>query len=91
MLRSFARWQLAMPSRRSYSAAMNVIPAEQWSSLEPLLRKHCPRLTPADLAEADRRVDLLTAKIQNRHWMDRIASRRLVLALMQQAGIQKIA
>lgn len=70
---------------------MNVIPVDKWPLLEPLLRKACPRLTPTDLAEAQRRVDLLTAKIQNRHWMDRVAARRVVLGLLQQAGIQRVA
>lgn len=70
---------------------MNVIPEDKWAALEPLLKKSCPRLTPLDLAECQRRVDILTAKIQNRHWMDRVAAQRVVLALMQQAGIQRVA
>lgn len=67
---------------------MNVIPEAAWATLEPLLKKSCPRLTPLDLVESQRRVDLLTAKIQNRHWMDRVAARRVVLGLLQQSGIQ---
>lgn len=70
---------------------MNVIPVASWPALEPLLRQHCPLLTPLDIVECGRRVDLLTAKIQNRHWMDRVAARRVVLGLMQQAGIQRVA
>lgn len=80
-----------MRPRLAYSAPMNVIPADKWSAFETLLKKQCPRLTPTDLAEAQRRVDILTAKIQNRHWMDRVAARRVLFALMQQTGIQKIA
>ena len=70
---------------------MNVIPADKWLALVTLLKKQCPRLTPLDLVESQYRLDLLTAKIQNRHWMDRVAARRVVLALMQQAGIQHVA
>jgi hypothetical protein len=70
---------------------MNVIPADKWTAFEPLLKKHCPRLTPTDLAECRNRVDLLTAKIQNRHWIDRVEARRVLLSLMQQAGIHKVA
>ncbi|MEK7412702.1 MAG: hypothetical protein AAB263_05220 [Planctomycetota bacterium] len=70
---------------------MNVLSEPQWRTLEPLLKKHCPRLTPLDLVESQQRVDLLTAKIQNRHWMDRVEARRVVLGLMQQAGIQQVA
>lgn len=70
---------------------MNVLSESQWATLVPLLRKHCPRLTPSDLAACGRQVDILSAKIQNRHWMDRVVAQRLVLSLMQQAGIQRVA
>jgi len=70
---------------------MNVLTASQWATLEPLVKKACPRLTPLDLTESQLRVDLLTAKIQNRHWMDRIAAQRVVLGLLQQAGIHSAA
>ena len=60
----------------------NLITADEWASLEPKLREHCPRLTAADLEDAGRRVDLLSAKVQNRHWVDRITARRLVLGLL---------
>ncbi len=70
---------------------MNVLTASQWATLEPLLKKACPRLTPLDLVESQFRVDLLTAKIQNRHWMERVAAQRVVLGLLQQAGIQRVA
>lgn len=70
---------------------MNVIPEAKWATLMPLLKKSCPRLTPLDLSECQFRVDILTAKIQNRHWMDRVAAQRVVLGLMQQAGIHGAA
>lgn len=91
MLRNRRRWQLAKRRGGGMLPPMNVIPADKLPALESLLRKACPRLTPVDLAEAQGRVDLLTAKIQNRHWMDRVAARRVVLGLMQQAGIQQVA
>ena len=65
---------------------MLTIPDDQWSQLLPKLRKQCPRLTSLDLQETQRRIDLLIAKIQNRHWVDRITARRTVLALLQQSG-----
>ena len=64
----------------------NVLDEATWSRLQGPLRERCPRLTPADLADAGRRIDLLTAKIQNRHWVDRLAARRLVLGLLQELG-----
>jgi hypothetical protein len=70
---------------------MNVLPEPQWQSLIPVLRKHCPRLTAGDLAGCQRRLDLLTAAIQNRHWVSRVAARRLALGLMHAAGVQRIA
>lgn len=70
---------------------MNVLDEAQWTALLPLVRRHCPRLTALDLAECQRRVDLLVAKIQNRHWHDRVVAQRLVLSLMHQAGVQRVA
>ena len=54
--------------------------------LLPKLRQRCPRLTEQDLGECEQRIDLLTAKIQNRHWINRIAARRTVLALLKEVG-----
>ena len=65
---------------------MNIISDEVWRKIDAPLRKQCPRLTREDLAEAQSRIDLLIAKIQNRHWIDRITARRTVLALLQQCG-----
>lgn len=62
----------------------NVIDEEEWQRLLPRLRERCPRLTPADLEAAERRVDLLTAKIQFRHWIDRVSARRIVLGLREE-------
>ena len=69
---------------------MNVLSESQWATLEPLLKKACPNLTPQDLTDSQLRVDILTAKIQNRHWIDRVEAQRLVLGLLQQAGIQHV-
>jgi hypothetical protein len=70
---------------------MNLLTESQWAAVEPLVKKACPRLTPLDLVDSQRRVDILTAKIQNRHWMERVAAQRVVLGLLQQAGIQQVA
>jgi hypothetical protein len=67
-------------------ARMLTIPDDQWQQLLPKLRKQCPRLTELDLKECQQRIDLLTAKIQNRHWVDRVAARRTVLSLLQTTG-----
>ena len=63
---------------------MNMIGDELWARLLPRLRERCPRLTEADLADAGQRIDLLTAKIQNRHWIDKVAAQRIVLELLQE-------
>jgi hypothetical protein len=70
---------------------VNTISDDVWRKIEPTLKQRCPRLTPADLAEAQQRVDLLTAKIQNRHWISKEAARRIVLGLLKDAGVLQIA
>lgn len=68
----------------SEDSAVNMLSDAQWEALLPLVRERCSRLTEADLADARPRMDLLTAKIQNRHWVDRVTARRLVLELVEQ-------
>jgi hypothetical protein len=65
---------------------MLTIPDDQWQQVLPKLRKQCPRLTELDLKESQQRIDLLTAKIQSRHWVSRVVARRTVLSLLQQSG-----
>ncbi len=65
---------------------MNQIPDPVYQQIVPGLKKACPRLTELDLREAQQRIDLLTAKIQNRHWVSKIVARRTVLGLLKQAG-----
>jgi hypothetical protein len=65
---------------------MNIIPEEQWPQVAARLAQHCPRLTSSDLEQSQRRIDLLTAFIQNRHWINRITARRTVLSALQQCG-----
>lgn len=65
---------------------MTIIPEEVWRTIEPKLRERCPRLTHNDLLEAQRRIDLLSAKIQSRHWVSRETARRIVLSLLKDAG-----
>ncbi len=66
---------------------MNVLTDDQWQKLIPMLRARCPRLTEQDLDEAKGRVDLLTAKVQNRHWIDKVTARRTVFAALAAAGV----
>jgi hypothetical protein len=66
---------------------VNQIPDTVWQQIIPGLKQAAPRLTELDLREAQGRIDLLTAKIQNRHWVSKIAARRLVLGLLKQAGV----
>lgn len=66
---------------------MNVLTADQWQKLLPRLRQVCPRLTEQDLDEARGRVDLLTAKIQNRHWVDRLSARRTLFGVLAEVGV----
>jgi hypothetical protein len=67
--------------------AVNVLTDDQWQKLVPKLREKCPRLTEQDLAEAKGRVDLTVAKIQNRHWCDRLTAQRTVFALLGELGL----
>ena len=61
----------------------------EWNQLLPLVRERCPNVTSADLEDCGQRMDLLAAKIQNRHWCDRITARRTVLELRQQSQQQQ--
>lgn len=70
---------------------MNIIPDANWPAVEKTLKASCPRLTASDFAEAQKRVDLLTAKIQNRHWISRIEARRTVFLAMQSNGVIDVA
>lgn len=64
--------------------AVNMIADDVWQQVLPKLRARCPRLTEDDLADAGQRIDLLSGKIQNRHWVDRVTARRIVLELLGQ-------
>lgn len=66
--------------------ASNQLDDTTWTKLLPLVREACPRLTEADLDDVGQRMDLLTAKIQNRHWITRVEARRLVLDLVQKVA-----
>ncbi len=66
---------------------MYVISDEQWQKLVPSLRKKCPRLTEQDLVEAKGRLDLTVAKIQNRHWCDKLTAQRTLRGLLTELGI----
>jgi hypothetical protein len=57
----------------------NMLNDDQWQRLLPALRERFDRLTEQDLSDCGQRLDLLTAKVQNRHWIDRIQAQRLVL------------
>ncbi len=66
---------------------MNIISNDAWQKIQPELTKLCPRLTVVDLQEAQQRIDLLIAKIQNRHWISRTEARRVILGIMSRAGV----
>ncbi len=65
---------------------MNTLSDPIWQRLLPKLRARCPRLTDQDLQEAQQRVDLLTAKIQNRHWVSKTVAGRTLAALISEVG-----
>lgn len=70
---------------------MNTFDNADWQRLLPDLKAACPRLTPADLAESQQRIDLLAAKIQNRHWVSRTEAKHTILTLCNRLGIIKVA
>ena len=65
---------------------MHTISNDVWKSVEPKLKLRCPRLTVADFQEAQQRIDLLSAKIQSRHWVSREDARRIVLSVLKDVG-----
>ena len=60
------------------SKVTNQLTEAAWEQLTVALRETCSRLTPRDLADCEKRLDLLVAKVQNRHWVDRETARQLV-------------
>jgi 3-polyprenyl-4-hydroxybenzoate decarboxylase len=67
---------------------MNTLPAATWTQLVPRIKTTCPRLTEMDLQECQGRIDLLTAKIQNRHWVSRSDAQRTVLGALAALGLK---
>lgn len=67
---------------------MNLLPDTTWAQLVPRIKATCPRLTESDLAESQQRIDLLTAKIQNRHWVSRSDAQRTVLGALSVLGLK---
>ena len=67
---------------------MNTLPDATWSQLIPKIKATCPRLTEMDLQECQSRIDLLTAKIQNRHWVSRSNAQRTVLGALAALGMK---
>ncbi|TVR45906.1 MAG: hypothetical protein EA402_03585 [Planctomycetota bacterium] len=61
----------------------NLFSEEEWQRLLPHLRSTFTRLTEADLRDCAPRLDLTVAKVQNRHWLDRVTAQRQVLDLVQ--------
>ncbi|TVR11685.1 MAG: hypothetical protein EA401_10480 [Planctomycetota bacterium] len=64
---------------------INTLSDEQWQAALPSLRTTFHRLTEADLRDCGQRLDLLTGKVQNRHWLDRITAQRQVLQVVRAA------
>lgn len=65
-----------------------LLPSDDWQKLIPRIRAACPRLTDGDLREAQCRLDLLAAKIQNRHWVSHDQARRTITGALLAAGIK---
>lgn len=70
------------------ACAPMLLPSDDWARLIPHVKAACPRLTDLDLREAQNRLDLLAAKIQNRHWISHEAARRTITAALQAAGVK---
>ncbi|MCS6970096.1 MAG: hypothetical protein RMM29_02220 [Planctomycetota bacterium] len=70
---------------------MTVLDPAQWEALVRAVRQACPRLTERDLAECQCRLDILVAKIQNRHWVSRRDAERLVRQLLASPTIRRSA
>ena len=68
-----------------YTTAMQEIPENVWSRMLPKIKELCPRLTAEDLSEATGRFDLLTAKIQNRHWVSRKDAEATAFSILKDA------
>jgi len=63
----------------------NMLSDNEWQKILPVLRSAYTRLSEADLRDCANRVDLTVAKVQNRHWLDRVTAQRQVLQLIQTA------
>jgi hypothetical protein len=65
--------------------AMLQISDSTWSRMLPKIKDLCPRLSPQDLSECEQRIDLLTAKIQNRHWVSRTDAESTAFMILKDA------
>ena len=63
----------------------NMLSESDWQRVLPSLRSTFSRLSEDDLADCALRVDLTVAKVQNRHWLDRITAQRQVLHVINNA------
>jgi hypothetical protein len=61
----------------------NMLSESDWQRVLPNLRSTFSRLSEEDLKDCALRVDLTVAKVQNRHWLDRITAQRQVLHVIQ--------
>ena len=64
---------------------MQQIPEPIWQRMLPKIKELCPRLTAEDLSECALRFDILTAKIQNRHWVSRKDAESTAFSIMKDA------
>ena len=60
------------------SATTNQLDDTAWEQLKQAIGQTCDRITPRDFVDCEQRLDLLVAKVQNRHWVDRATARQLV-------------
>ena len=61
-----------------------------WAHVAAALKQSCPRITEQDLSECEQRIDLLVAKIQNRHWVSRTKAEELAFVMLKDAEASAI-
>lgn len=64
---------------------MKRIDDSQWAQVSAAVKTSCPRVSVQDLSECEQRIDLLIAKIQNRHWISRTAAQGLAFVMLKDA------
>ena len=78
-------WTIDVLFKVYWSYGMKRIPDNVWAQVSGAIKKSCERISEQELNECEQRIDLLVAKIQNRHWVSRTKAEELAVMVVKDA------